>query len=96
LKLFLFPAIWISGLFYLTYNYWQNGVSGPLLGWVVLVHVIAAFSILAFIIIHVYMLTIGNSFTHHLMPMINGYDEVELTEAEEKYFEQDEPHRLKK
>ncbi len=95
LKLFLFPAIWLSGLAYLSYNYWQQGVSSPLLGWVVMVHVIAAFAILAFVIIHVYMLTIGDSFKHHLMPMINGYDEIELTEAEERYFEQDEPSRIK-
>ncbi len=95
LKLFLFPAIWISGLIYLTYNYWQGGVSHPALEWVAIVHVATAFAILAFVIIHLYMLTMGEGFLHHLKPMITGYDDVELTDAELAYLEQDEPQRLK-
>ncbi|WP_456417593.1 cytochrome b/b6 domain-containing protein [Thiolapillus sp.] len=94
LKLFLFPAIWVSGLLYLTYNYWQDGVSSPWLPWVAVVHVLSAYAIAAFVIIHVYMLTTGGSFRHHVMPMINGYDEVELTPAEEAYLQQDEPGRI--
>ena len=54
-----------------------------------------AFAILAFIIIHLYLLTTGGSFVHHVAPMITGYDEVELTDAELAYLEQDEPQRLK-
>ena len=95
LKLFLFPLIWFSGLAYLTYNYWQQGISHPALEWVATVHVAAAFAILAFIIIHLYLLTTGGSFAHHVAPMITGYDDVELTDAELAYLEQDEPHRLK-
>jgi thiosulfate reductase cytochrome b subunit len=95
LKLFLFPAIWFSGLAYLTYNFWQNGITSPILGWVAIIHVGTAFAILAFIIIHVYLLTTGGSLAHHVMPMINGYDEVDLTETELAYLEQDEPQRLK-
>ncbi len=95
LKLLLFPAIWISGLAYLFYNYWQGGISSPWLYWVANIHVLSAYAILSFVIIHVYMLTTGDSFRHHVMPMINGYDEVELTEAELAYLEQDEPGRLK-
>jgi thiosulfate reductase cytochrome b subunit len=95
LKLMLFPAIWISGLAYLFYNYWQGGISSPWLYWVANIHVLSAYAILSFVIIHVYMLTTGGSFRHHVMPMVTGYDEVELTEAEEAYLEQDEPGRLK-
>ena len=95
LKLFLFPLIWISGLAYLSYNLWQQGISHPALGWIATVHVATAFAILAFIIIHLYLLTTGGSFTHHVAPMITGYDEVELTDAELAYLEQDEPQRLK-
>lgn len=83
LKLFLFPAIWISGLLYLSYSFW--GTAGGALGWVAGIHVISAYAILAFIIAHVYMLTTGHSFIGHVKPMIDGYDEVELTTAEENY-----------
>ncbi len=96
LKLVLFPLIWISGLAYLTYNYWQGGISHPALGWIATVHVATAFAILAFVIIHLYLLTTGGSFIHHLAPMITGYDDVELTDAELAYLEQDEPQRLKR
>ena len=96
LKLLLFPTIWVSGLAYLFYNYWQQGVSSPWLYWVANIHVLSAYAILTFVIIHVYMLTTGGSFAHHVLPMINGYDDVELTEAELAYLEEDEPGRLKK
>lgn len=95
LKLVLFPVIWISGLAYLSYNFWQGGVSHDWLTWVAIVHVATAFAIMAFIIIHLYLLTTGGSFAHHVMPMINGYDEVDLSETELAYLEQDEPSRLK-
>ena len=89
LKLVLFPAIWVSGLAYLLYTFWaQAPHAGTLLQWVAAIHVLAAFAILAFVIIHVYLLTIGHSFTHHVKPMLNGYDEVELSPAEEAYLEE--------
>ena len=94
LKLLLFPLIWITGLAYLSYNLWQQGVTQPALGWIAQIHVLAAYAIMAFIIIHVYLLTTGGSFKHHLMPMLNGFDDVELSEAEEAYLEQDEPGKL--
>lgn len=86
LKAVLFPAIWISGLAYLTYGFWYHGtVAGSPLGWLSDVHVIAAYAILAFVLTHIYLLTTGHSFVAHVKPMITGYDEVELTEAEEAY-----------
>ena len=95
LKLFLFPAIWISGLLYLLYELWQPMAPAGALGWVALVHVAAALAILAFVIIHVYLLTTGDSFVHHVKPMITGFDRVELTPEEEAYLERDEPQRIR-
>ncbi|MCW8829181.1 MAG: cytochrome B, partial [Gammaproteobacteria bacterium] len=54
-----------------------------------------AFAILAFVIAHVYLLTTGDSFRKHVKPMITGYDEVDLTEAEEAYLEKSPAARLK-
>lgn len=86
LKLMLFPIIWISGLIYLSYGFWHHIPNAfLLLESVAIVHVITAFAILAFVIIHVYMLTTGHSFVEHVKPMVTGYDTVELTEAEEAY-----------
>jgi thiosulfate reductase cytochrome b subunit len=59
------------------------------------VHTGAAFAILTFVFIHVYMLTTGHSFREHLMPMINGFDEVDLTPEEEAYLVKDEPENIR-
>jgi thiosulfate reductase cytochrome b subunit len=95
LKLMLFPAIWVSGLLYLFYQLWQPYAPADALGWVALVHVAAALAILAFVIIHVYLLTTGESFREHVKPMITGFDKVELTPEEEAYLEKDEPGHIR-
>jgi thiosulfate reductase cytochrome b subunit len=95
LKLFLFPAIWISGILYLLYGFWGNLAGAEALTWVALVHTAVAFAILIFVIAHIYLLTTGHSFKEHLMPMISGFDEVELSPEEEAYLEQDEPGHIR-
>ena len=96
LKLFLFPTIWISGLAYLFYDFWATyPMANQFLSIVALVHVAAAFAMLVFIIIHIYMLTTDHSFVAHVKPMITGFDEVELSEAEEHYLEEDEPGKIR-
>jgi len=58
-------------------------------------HTAIAFAILMFVIIHIYLLTTGHSFKEHVMPMISGFDEVELTAEEEAYLEKDEPGHIR-
>ncbi len=94
LKLFLFPAIWISGLLYLLYSFWGGPATGEALTWVAMFHTAVAFAILIFVIIHIYLLTTGHSFKEHVMPMISGFDEVELSIEEEAYLEKDEPGHI--
>lgn len=96
LKLVLFPAVWLSGIAYLGYPLWDHlgGASGAL-SWVALVHVIAAFAILAFVIIHVYLLTLGGPLREHVAPMINGFDKVDLSKEEEAYLQRDEPGHIR-
>jgi len=88
LKMALFPAIWISGLLYLSYNLWGgNDGQSVLLGLVANLHVLAAFAIASFVVVHVYLLTIGHGFRQHVRPMITGYEKVDLTPEAEAYFE---------
>jgi thiosulfate reductase cytochrome b subunit len=95
LKLFLFPAIWISGILYLAYAYWGPAAAGDSLMWVALFHTAVAFAIAVFIIAHVYLLTTGHSIKEHVMPMVNGFDEVDLSAEEEAYLEKDEPGHIR-
>jgi thiosulfate reductase cytochrome b subunit len=95
-KLFLFPAIWFSGLVYLFYGLWSQGpATSQALEVVALIHVAAAFGIVVFIIAHLYLLTTGHSLVDHVKPMITGFDEVELSEAEEAYLKENEPGKIK-
>ncbi len=95
LKVALFPAIWATGLAYLFFNAWSHlPHARTALEWIAQGHIIAAFALIVFIIAHVYLLTTGHSFTSHVKPMIDGYDEVDLTEAEQAYLEQDETSKI--
>ncbi len=96
LKIVLFPLIWGSGLIYLFYFVWRDLPHATVwLDGIALVHTGAAFTILVFVMIHVYMLTTGHSFKSHVMPMINGFDEVDLTPEEEAYLQNDEPENIR-
>ncbi|MDR0275295.1 MAG: cytochrome b/b6 domain-containing protein [Burkholderiaceae bacterium] len=96
LKFVLFPAIWITGLFYLTYGFWATSPArASWLPAIANVHIMAGFFIAAFVIVHVYLLTIGGDFKGHVRPMMTGFDKVNLTEAEEAYLTQDQPEQIK-
>lgn len=91
------PALWSSGIVYLTYPWWSHWAIGTLgLPIVAFVHTAAAFLMITFVVIHVYMTTTGKSVTHYVKTMITGYDSVELTAAEIAYLEEEKSGLLKK
>jgi thiosulfate reductase cytochrome b subunit len=95
LKLVLFPAIWISGLVYLAYGFWSHLDGASLYLQVIAnIHILAAFAIAAFVVAHVYLLTLGHGFRSHVRPMVTGFDDVDLTPEEEAFLATSEPWRL--
>lgn len=95
LKWLIFPAIWVTGLLYLTYNFWADSNSVVAITLIANLHLLAAYVVGAFIIVHIYLLTVGHGFRAHVKPMITGYDEIDLTPEQEAYLETNEPGRLK-
>lgn len=96
LKVVVFPAIWITGLAYLSYNFWEPVPNSTL--WITVVanvHLLAAYVVVSFVLIHLYLLTVGHGFREHVKPMVTGFEEVDLTAEQEAYLEQNEPWRLK-
>lgn len=77
------PVLWISGLLYIYYPYWDSiGLNGLSLEPVALVHTAGAFLMLTFLAVHLYLaLTMGDRLFIHLKPMITGYEEEESTPA---------------
>lgn len=94
LKIVIFPGIWISGVAYMLTSFGFGGFFDFIpFEFIALAHIISAIAIIIFIILHLYILTIGG-FKHHVKPMITGYDEVELTVEEWAYLEADESSKM--
>ena len=71
------PIIWFSGWFYLFYGQWRElGLDQYLsLEWVAFFHVLGAFLVLFFFIVHVYLTTTGHTTLSHIKAMITGWEE---------------------
>lgn len=96
LTVLVFPAMWITGLLYMSYNFWEPVPDSAF--WLEIVanlHLLVAYGILSFLVLHLYLLTIGHSFRAHVKPMLSGFEEIDLTPEQEAYLEKNEPWRLK-
>lgn len=72
------PLIWTTGWLYLFYNSWTNwGADWLNIEYVAFYHVLAAFMMLVFFIVHVYLATAGHTPTAHIKAMITGWEEIE-------------------
>jgi len=73
------PLLWVSGWFYLFYDQWSAwGVDRSLsLEWVAFFHTLAAFLMLFFVIVHIYLTTTGHTPLAHIKAMISGWEDVE-------------------
>lgn len=87
LKVFIMPLMVISGLLFLFYRYPQKGdieyinISG--LENIAYLHTIGAFLLIAFTIVHLYLITTGHTVSSNLKAMITGYEELEEDEDTE-------------
>jgi thiosulfate reductase cytochrome b subunit len=75
IKLVINPLVWISGFAYLYYN--EIAAFGLSLRTIALTHTTAAFLMLAFVIVHVYLTTAGRTPLAHIKAMITGWEEVD-------------------
>jgi thiosulfate reductase cytochrome b subunit len=86
LKVIVIPTMVISGLLYMFYRYPQKGtIEGLNIGSIeviALFHTAAAFFLIAFIIVHLYLITTGATVTSNIKAMITGYEELEDEEKE--------------
>jgi len=81
LKIIFIPVMVVSGLFYMFYRYPQSGKIESLnissVGPIALIHTLGAFILIAFIVIHLYLITTGQTITSNLKAMITGWEELE-------------------
>ena len=81
----LLPFMMVTGLLYYVYNDWAGlGLGGLNLSTVALAHLIGAFAILIFLVVHIYMTTTGHTPFAHVRAMITGWEE-EKADAQEDW-----------
>lgn len=93
LKVLVIPVIVTSGLLYMFYRYPTKysieAININTLEYIAIIHTIGAFLLLIFIIVHLYLITTGETFTSNLKTMLTGYEEIEdeldETKTEEVY-----------
>lgn len=72
----LLPFMMLTGLLYYTYNDWPAlGLGSWRLSGVALAHLIGAFAVLVFLVVHVYMTTTGRTPLEHVRAMVTGWEE---------------------
>ena len=74
----LLPFMMLTGLLYYVYNDWAAlGLGGMRLSTVALAHLIGAFAILVFLVLHVYMTTTGRTPFAHIKAMCTGWEDAQ-------------------
>jgi thiosulfate reductase cytochrome b subunit len=80
LKALVIPVMVASGLLYMFYRYPHRyevlGLNVGGLELIAVVHTIGAFFLLSFLIVHLYLITTGQTVTSNLKAMITGYEEL--------------------
>jgi len=83
LKLLVIPVQVITGFVYMFYTYPENPVHHAGLSNVAMVHTIGAFFLLAFVIMHVYLTTTGETPLTSIKAMLTGWEVVDVDEETE-------------
>ena len=83
LKVLVIPVMVSSGILYMLYRYPQSSEI-KYLEIIALVHTFAAFFLISFVIVHLYLITTGETLTSNLKAMFTGYEELEEDDNEVK------------
>ncbi len=82
LIILVFPVQLFTGFVYLFFQYPENFIEVGGVGIIAIVHTIGAFALMAFIVIHLYLITTGHKVFTNLWSMITGYEELECSDDE--------------
>ncbi|HQQ13794.1 MAG TPA: cytochrome b/b6 domain-containing protein [Bacteroidales bacterium] len=86
LKILMIPVMVISGLLFMFYRYPHGNeieiINIDNLEIIALIHTAGAFAVIAFVLVHLYLITTGHTITSNLKAMITGWEDLEETEDE--------------
>ncbi len=84
LNILVIPIMVGSGMLYMYYRYPSNPFTVNGLEPVAILHTIGAFILILFLIVHLYLITTGQTVTSNLKAMITGYEEIEDDEGDKE------------
>jgi thiosulfate reductase cytochrome b subunit len=88
LKILVFPVMIASGLAYLFYRYPSGGEIREAgianLQDIASVHTIGAYILIAFVIVHLYLITTGHTVSSNLRAMLTGWEELDSPEDDSR------------
>lgn len=83
LKVLIIPAMLVTGLMYMYFNDPILNFELESLDWVAMLHTFGAYLLLAFLIVHLYLITTGRTVLSNLNAMITGWETVDDDEVKE-------------
>lgn len=87
LKVLVFPVMFITGFLYYFFHYPVQGVELSSLETIAVLHTLGAFAVVAFTVVHLYLITTGRTVTSNLKAMITGWEEID--EVESRHIEEE-------
>lgn len=86
LKILVIPMSVTSGLLYMFYRYptkyGMETINIQSLEYIAIFHTIAALLLVLFLVVHLYLITTGETITSNLKAMLTGYEEIEVENSE--------------
>lgn len=81
LKVLIFPVMFITGFLYYFFHYPVQGIEMSSLETIAVLHTMGAFTVVSFVVVHLYLITTGRKVTSNLKAMVTGWEEVDDEET---------------
>jgi thiosulfate reductase cytochrome b subunit len=87
LKIMVFPVMFITGFLYYFFHFPVQGFEMASLDVIAVIHTLGAFAVVAFTIVHLYLITTGRTLTSNIQAMVTGWEEID--EEESRHIEEE-------
>ena len=81
LTVLVFPVMFLTGFMYYFFQYPVQGIELGSLELIAILHTLGAFFIVAFVIVHLYLMTTGRTITSNFEAMVTGWEEIDEEET---------------
>ena len=81
LTVLVFPVMFLTGFMYYFFHFPMQGVELASLETIAVIHTLGAFCIVAFVIVHLYLMTTGRTITSNFQAMVTGWEEIDEEET---------------